>query len=1219
MTLVRALAGRGARRWALLLVLSVFAVAFALAGTVPALAGETTAPWWRVGFEIAPSYLPPMQEEGGKKVEGRGQIVIDVTNLGDGAASGAGGEPVIVTGALPAGLTATAIAGTQPEHQPTPTCTLATLQCTYKGVVNPYERLAVTISVKDAIEAAPGASTVLPVEASVHGGGAARAASGRQPATISAEEVPFGIQTQSYELAPFNVDGTPATQAGSHPFELTSSLVMNQTGQALKRQPVALPRNLSFDLPLGLVGDANATEQCTMAEFNAHAAGSATDLCPSGSTVGVASVEIYEPTGVGDVVKEAPLFDLVPSEGEPARFGFEVLGKVPVVIDTSVDPEHDYRVVASVQNATELAGLLSSQVTFWGVPSDPRHDDSRGWECIGENLEKRGGEPCAAPSGSQQALLTLPSSCAKDPASEPITSAMQLESWSAPVLVRPPSYVWSGPLEESLGLTGCNELELTPSIAVQPAEAHAPEVHAGSTPTGLSVDVKIPQHSLLEPNPSGRAQADVRDTTVTLPEGMQLNPSAANGLQACPQGPENGYEGIGFVGFRKFLGAGEEPGPETPVFTPTFRFHQQEHEEGVLAPSCPEASKLGTVHIKTPLLPDELEGALYLATPAPNGETGRNPFNSLVAMYLVAEDKQAGVLVKLAGEGRLDARTGRVSTTFRNTPQLPFEELSVELFGGERAALSTPPRCGDYAGGGEGVFESWSEASVRRESASPILITSGPEGAACAPSPLAFAPAFDAQSTNTQAGAFTQFTLEIERPDGEQALSGVEVRLPPGVAALLANVTPCQEPSAGQPWACGAASLIGSAAASVGLGREPYALEPGKVYLTSGYDGAPFGLLVEMEAKAGPFDLGRVYVRSRIDVNSETAAVTVVTDPGPHGDTLPTMLDGIPVQLKRLEVDVNRPDFEFNPSSCDPMSIEGTLAGAEAGTGAGTADLGVSSPFHLAGCAALPFAPKLSASVQGHASKVDGTSLNVGIESAGLGQANIAKVDLQLPLALSSRLETLQKACPDAIFGADPATCDEGSVIGSATVDTPVLKNPLSGPAYLVSHGGAAFPDVELVLQGEGITLILDGKTDIKSGITYSRFESAPDAPFTSFDVELPAGPHSVLTANVPEKEDFSLCKASLSMPTTITGHNGAVIEQTTSIAVTGCGEVKGSKVTKLTRAQLLAKALRACREKYRTKHNRRQRVDCEKQARKRYGAKRAPPKSGKKANYRKR
>jgi hypothetical protein len=1120
-------------------------IVLALAGAAPA---QALAPWWRIAAEVSPTHLPP-----GKA----GDIVVIASDLGDAPAQGSEAHPIVIADRLPAGLTATSITSA------TAKCVLATLRCTYTGTLNPYQRLMIVIQVN--VEQPPGTITTIPDEMSVEGGGAPSGASRVQDVTVSGEPTPFGVQAEGYEFGPFTEAGTPATQAGSHPFQLTNTLVLNQAGIAAGREPVALPKDLRFTLPPGLVGNPNAVTQCPMSDFYATAGGVEVDLCPSSSVVGVASVTATEPAYTGVINKTVPVFNLVPSQGEPARLGFEVIGKIAVVIDTSVRTGEDYAVVASAHDATQVAGLLSSQVTLWGVPGDPSHNPSRGWECVaGGEYEKQIGEPCPTSSDlPQQPFLTLPTSCPGNPAQEPTSSLVELDSWAQPESYPSAEYTWLNGGGEALGMTGCEKLPFTPTLGV------TTETQAASTSTGLSLDVRVPQKTTLEAE--GLAEADVKDTTVTLPEGIQVNPSAANGLAACSE-TEIGFEGVNpNTGMQRF----------TPVRgTPT-------------EPLCLEASKVAIVHVKTPLLSHELEGALYLATPAPNGEEGRNPFDSLIALYLVAEDPVSGVLVKLAGKGELSQATGQLTTSFMDTPQLPFEELEVELFGGERASLSTPALCGNYAA--KASFAAWSGATAEPVSEPPFQITSGVGGGACPPSPLAFGPGFDAQAANPTAGAFTPFTVEIARADGDQALSGVTVTLPPGVAALLSSVTACPEPPAGQEWACGPESLIGHSTASSGVGGEPVVLG-GDVYLTRGYDGAPFGLLVRTKAEAGPFDLGYVDVRSRIDVNPNTAAVTISTDPGPRDETLPTMIKGIPVALKHLRVTVDRPDFEFNPTSCAPMRIEGTLTGAEG------ADAPVSSPFQVGGCQSLPFAPRLTASAGGHGSKTGGTSFEVKLESAGLGQANIAKVDLTLPAALSSRLETLQKACLEAVFDANPASCDEGSVIGQATVHTPVLKSPLTGPAYLVSHGGAAFPDVEFVLQGEGITLVLDGKTDIKNGITYSRFESAPDAPFTTFETILPAGPHSVLTPNVPEKEDFSLCKTSLSMPTTIVAQNGAVIEQDTPIAVTGCGEVKATKTSKPTKAQRLAKALKACHKKY--AKNKHKRLACERQTRKRYAPK---------------
>jgi hypothetical protein len=369
--------------------------------------------------------------------------------------------------------------------------------------------------------------------------------------------------------------------------------------------------------------------------------------------------------------------------------------------------------------------------------------------------------------------------------------------------------------------------------------------------------------------------------------------------------------------------------------------------------------------------------------------------------------------------------------------------------------------------------------------------------------------------------------------------------------------------------------------------------EGGRVFITERYGNAPFGLEIVTPAKAGPFDLGYVTVRSKLYVDPNDASVTIVSDP------LPTQIRGIPLQLKRVLVTVDRPGFEFNPTSCAPMLIEGTI------TGAGGASAGVSSPFQVGGCEALPFSPQLIASAVGHGSKAQGTTFAVivrsgGVNAGGVAQAGIAKVQLQLPKQLSSRLPTLQKACTDAVFNQNPASCDEGSVIGYATIHTPVLKNPLTGPAYLVSHGGAAFPDVEFVLQGEGIKLVLDGKTDIKGELTYSKFESTPDAPFTVFETVLPAGPHGVLTPNVPEAKRFNLCGETLRMPTTMIAQNGKRIDRETKVAVTGCGgEVRSAKVSKLTLKQKLKRSLKSCKHRYR--HSKHKRIRCEHQAHQHY------------------
>jgi hypothetical protein len=1124
----------------------------ALAGATPAFAEAPPAPHWKLESRAAPTNLP---------LKGEAMIVVTAANLGDAEVNGEASK-VTITDTLPAGLEATNVKPTRrgnPGRQlkqylgECPEASGKRIVCTFVEDLAPYEQLELLITVKTSYKAASQPDNEVAVT-----GGEAPSASLSRALKVNGEPTSFGVE--QYELTPENEDGSPDTQAGSQPFQMTTTFSLNETFELnptsglLEPSAPALEKNLSFKLPPGLIGNANvlgnpnAVHQCPGVTFGALESGSI-NSCPADTAVGVAAVTFNDPITLEFDTYVLPIFNLVPAPGEPARFGFNI-DQIPVILDTSLRTGEDYGVTVSVHNVSEAIQVLDSRVTFWGVPGDRRHDNARGWECLGKPLGPEEGRPCKPLELSQPApLLTLPTSCG------PLETRVNGDAWNASELEKKhePSTLESSNAPSTANepptvLAGCGQLPFSPSIEVKPDE------HAASTPTGLTVEVKVPQETTL--TAGDLAEADIKETKLELPEGMQTSAGAADGLETC-SAAQLGFTGEG-----------------TQV--------ENDHFSSGLA-ECPDASKVGTVNIKTPLLAKELTGSVYMA------EQNTNPFASPLVLYLVAEEPTSRVLVKLAGEVALDPSTGRLTSTFKNTPQTPFESLTLHLFNTERASQATPAFCGNYPAAA--TFTAWSGGAVTKESnPEGFEITSGPEGTPCPGVSLPFAPGFQAGSTSTQAGAFTPFTLTINRPDGDQALNSITMHLPPGIAGRLSSVTPCPEPPVGQPWVCGAESLIGQSTASSGLGGDPVTLG-GQVYLTSGYDGAPFGILDATLAQAGPFNLGMVYVRSRINVNPETAAVSITTDPGPHKDAFPTILKGVPVQLKQLNVTVDRPEFQFNPTNCDPMAVTGTLAASEG------ASVGVSYPFQVSNCATLPFKPTLTATAGGQASKANGASLDVKITSAGLGQANIHKVDLTLPKVLPSRLSTIQKACPEAVFNANPAACDEGSVIGKATVRTPVLKSPLTGPAYLVSHGGAAFPDVEFVLQGEGITLIVDGKTDIKKGITYSRFEATPDAPFTEFVTELPTGPHSALTAYVPAKADYSLCGTSLAMPTEITAQNGAVIKQTTNIARTGCEGVLSYKATS---AEKLAKALKACKkDKKKSK-----RVACEKQARKKYGAK---------------
>jgi hypothetical protein len=704
-------------------------------------------------------------------------------------------------------------------------------------------------------------------------------------------------------------------------------------------------------------------------------------------------------------------------------------------------------------------------------------------------------------------------------------------------------------------MSGCNELPFEPSIAV------TPDGGAGSTPTGLTVDVHIPQQESL--NGKGLAEADPRNITVTLPEGVAINPSAGDGLQACP---------AQLAGFERFEELASLPGVSSAIFTPFLPGSHGALEAGLTEPLlqgvnfCADASKIATATIRTPLLEHPLEGAVYLAA------QNANPFGGLVAMYIVAEEPLSGVLVKLAGQVHL-GEGGQLTATFEDSPQAPFEDAELHFFGGERAPLATPARCGSYTASAS--LTPWSAESdeAPHTASSTFAITSGPNGSACPGASLPFSPSLTGGTTNNDAGSFTPLTTTIGRQDGEQNMQSVSLHTPPGLSGALSSVKLCPEAQANE-GTCGPESLIGETTVAAGVGSDPVSVKGGKVYITEKYDGAPFGLSIVNPVKAGPFDLEHdtskpatnmpscdcVIVRAKIEVDPQTAALTVTTDPsGPHA--IPHMIDGIPVQIKKVNVLINRPGFTFNPTNCAQMQITGAIGSDEGATSP------VSVPFEVANCAKLAFEPDFTVSTQAKTSKKDGASLHVSVsypKGAAGSEANLKYVKVELPKALPSRLETLKQACLEAAFNANPASCPAASVVGHAVVHTSVLPVPLTGPAYFVSHGGKEFPSLTMVLQGDGVTVELVGETYISKGVTSSTFNSTPDVPFESFELTLPQGTYSALAAN------GNLCDQKLILPTRINGQNGATLDQQTRIKVEGCpGGLnvlsKGHKGRKLT------------------------------------------------------
>jgi hypothetical protein len=1166
-------------------------VTFLFFASVGLARAETPAPGWMLTATNYPSVLAP---------SGQGRVEIELYNVGAAPSHGS----ITVTDKLPPGITARGEAGApvgeekesdtivpgiwnckgngglpgeelvQGANEVTCTNDLANLPAMQGGggvpsasVKEGGETVLPAISIP--VDAPPGEATGLN-EVSVSGGGAATTASTTAPIAVGSTPPSFAFTGWDSWFSKAN--GEIDDQAGSHPYEWTTSFSLSTLLGGSEGEPHKLldaggePRDLLVKLPPGLIGNPQAVTQCTRTQFGDESSSGGRGFCPPSSIVGVASASFNQFTDVHFAV-----YNLVPPPGGPAELGFVLTG-IDTFIDPAVRTGGDYGLDAHIDNIAQR-GVIGGTLTLWGVPGDPSHDRWRQGSIYACNEDQVAKKECQGELPEPRDLkpfLTVPTSC-DGPQPLPITA----NTWGAPVFEAAANVFSHDADQNPVGFTGCAVLPFAPSLSAAAATG------AADSASGLDFDLHFDQAGLREPE--ALVEADLKDATVTFPAGLAVNPSEADGLQACSE------EQAGFTGFKE-LDPSHEPGVSTPQFT--------------AGPAeCPEASKLGTVEVDTPLIGHPLLGGIYLA------RQGENPFGSLLAIYITVDDPLTGVVVKLPGEVKLDPVSGQISAVVDQDPQLPFEDFKIDLFGGSRAAFTTPATCGEFTT--TSLMKPWSSPEgVDTSPSGSFEITEAAGGGACAPTPAQEpnAPSFSAGTFSPIAGTFSPFVLHLGRADGSQTLSALSATLPEGLLGKLAGVERCPQADIeaaehrnglGQGAleqaspSCPSGSELGVAHVGAGSGAPFYVT--GHAYLGGPYEGAPFSVVVVTPAVAGPFDLGTVVVRSALFIDPNTAQVTVKSDP------FPTILDGIPLDLRSIEVAITRPGFTLNPTSCEKTAVTGTITSTQ-GAGAG-----VSSPFQVGGCNGLPFKPSFTASASGKNSKADGSSLTVKIASKPEQEANIHSVDLTIPKGLPARLTTLQKACTAAQFEANPAGCPPASDIGTVVVRTPLLNAPLTGPAYLVSHGGAAFPDVEQVLQGEGVTVILDGKTQIKDGITYSRFDTVPDAPFTSFEFTAPQGPYSIFATNVPASAHYSLCGQNLVMPVTLTGQNGSPLKQETKIAVTGCPK---AAVKTLTRAQKLEAALKQCRKQDKGRGKRRKREACERKAHKRYGPARPAQKS---------
>ena len=898
-----------------------------------------------------------------------------------------------------------------------------------------------------------------------------------------------------FEIVPDSASVTSTTaQAGSHG-DLTTKLDFAHEPSGNTYNDA---RTVIAKLPAGITGSDTAVPACPVSDLLGEIV-EAGSKCPLNSQVGTISFDLtLEKT---PVYVTFPVYNVeVTSAGVAAELGFNAI-IFSQVLSISARPE-DLGLDVTVPNIENVGEVHNTTFTVWGVPAAHEHDAERGEQCYprpttSTNVVCTGGNQSA--DIPPKPYLRMPTSCSGGS----LKVSLEAESWEEQGKL-------SSAVAEIPPVVECDKVPFAPTIEIEPTTKSA------ESASGLNVSLVVPQSW---ERPEAIATSDLKDAQVALPEGMTINPSSGSGLGAC-----------------------------------TPQQYAAETAESRPGSGCPSQSKIGSIEIETPILNEKLNGAIYIAKPY------ENPFKSLLSLYIVAKAPPRGIIVKVAGQIELNETTGQVVTTFDNNPQQPFSRFTLKFRPGATAPLVSPASCGRYTS--EALLSPWSEPEDPQSLESAFEITEGVHEGSCPSGAVpTFSPRVIAGVESNQAGAYSPFYLRLIREDGEQEITKFSTVLPPGLTGNLSGIPFCsdaaieaaREVSGSQELnepSCPRTSEVGHTIVGVGVGSV-LAQTPGKLYLAGPYHGAPLSLVSITSATVGPFDLGTVVIRFALRINPITAQVEADST---GSDPIPHIIKGIVTHVRDVRVYIDRKNFVLNPTNCDRGWIVNSVTGAGANIAdpSGQQTVTSSQPFQAANCASLKFDPRFSVTTSAKTSRKEGASLTATVampQSAPGTQANIARVKVELPRQLPSRLSTLQKACPARVFEANPASCPAGSVVGSARASTPILPEPLTGPAYFVSHGGEAFPSLIMVLQGyHGIKVELVGTTFIsKAGVTSSTFETVPDVPVGTFQLTLPEGPDSALAANQ------NLCTSNLAMPTEFIGQNGSVLKRRTPIEVDGC------------------------------------------------------------------
>jgi hypothetical protein len=1066
-----------------LLAVLVLATLGAALASSPALAASA-APAWRVESHAAPSRLVP------GLTTGQDMYVVIATNIGGAATDG---SPITISDNLPAGFT--------PQPNPdslfegalafkiqndfggsaiSPCTAGPPVTCTLSGyTVHSGERLTAFVPLQ-----APGSGPATVTNNVTVSGGGAATASATEDTPFDSDPVPFGIKHAESWFA--GADGSAVTQAGAHPYSFHIGVGTNNSIQGAgaflspgQIGPAENPKDVSAKLPQGLVVNPTATPRCTEAQLE-------NSRCPDSSAVGL--VDFSDDLFGVPVPFTDPVYNMVAPANAPAELGFQAIGFFFFFhVLGNVDSANGYALKAGQSNITQFGGATDFAFDLWGDPSDPGHDHMRSFCGVPYSGPESHGGTCPVPPDPVP-FLTMPSAC-----SGPLSSSFTATSWQnqnpgGPVTA---STVTTDAEGNPVGVSGCGSLQFEPTLKARPT------TNAADSPSGLEVDLHVPQNNSQDT----LATANLKKAVVTLPKGIAINPSAGNGLAAC---------------------SSQQIGLESPIGLTPIRFSAP-------APSCPDGAQVGSAEVNTPLLEDPLPGSVYIAAPYDN------PFHSFLALYIVVNDAKTGVVIKLAGKVEADPQTGRLTATFDENPQLPFEDFKLDFFGGAGGTLRTPQACGTFATTSELTPWSAPDSGPPATPEDEYAISQSPAGSCVGgESEEPNAPSFDAGAVSPIAGEYSPFVVHLRRGDGTQRFTALSVSPPAGLVGKLAGTATCSatalasaEHKSGREEeanpSCPASSKVGTVVAGAGAGPAPYYAR-GNAYMSGPYKGAPLSVAIVTPATAGPFDLGTVVTRTALYVDPKTAKINAVSDP------LPTILQGIPLDIRSVDLSLDKPNFTLNGTSCDPSSVDGQL------TSALGAIASLSSRFQLGDCTALGFKPKLSLRLKGGTTRGKHPALTATFEPRA-GDANLAAISVALPRSEFLDQSHIRTICTRVQFTADQ--CPAAAIYGTATATSPLFDYPLTGPVYLRSSDNK-LPDLVLDLRGpasQPIRIEASGRTDSVKGGLRNTFEFVPDAPVTKFTLSLEGGKKGLL------QNSTNICKEPNKATVNYTAHNGDALE----------------------------------------------------------------------------